>query len=244
MKTIKNRNKRVKKLKGGSITNDEPFSRIIKLNHKIYGDIYTFGDKDFIGSAIKNGDIWEEELCQKMAKYYKEGTDILDIGANIGLNPLRVDQINKITGTVHLFEPQSDAFFLLNLNTQTLNRKLYNVALSDNYGTISYTQDKGNIGATRIKNSNTNNKELITILSCKLDTFNFDNKISLIKMDIEENEIKVLKGAEQTIKKHMPTIIIETFEQQYKTVEKILLDLGYKVEEVMEGSNYVFVPKV
>ena len=33
MKTIKNRNKKVKKLKGGSITNDEPFSKIIKLNH-------------------------------------------------------------------------------------------------------------------------------------------------------------------------------------------------------------------
>lgn len=243
MRTHKNRNKRVKKLKGGSITNDEPFSRIIKLNHKIYGDIYTFADKDYVSSAIKNGDIWEEDLCQKMAKYYKEGTDMLDIGAHIGLNPLRVDQINKITGTIHLFEPQSDVFFLLNLNTQTLNRKLYNIALSDDYGTISYSQDIDNISATRVKNSNTNNKEKITTLCSKLDTFNFDNKISLIKMDIEENEIKVLNGAEQTIKKHMPTIIIETFEQHYKTVEKFLHDLGYKLEETLTSSNYVFIPK-
>jgi FkbM family methyltransferase len=243
MKTIKNRNKRIKELKGGSITNDEQFSRIIKLNHKIYGDIYTFDDKDYVSSAVKNGDIWEEDLCQKIAKYYKEGTDMLDIGAHIGLNPLRADQINKITGTVHFFEPQSDVFFLLNLNTQTLNRKLYNIALSDDYGTLSYSQDISNISATRIKNSNTNNKEKITTLCCKLDTFKFDNKISLIKIDIEENEIKVLKGAENTIKKHMPTIIVETFEQHYKTVEKFLLKLGYKLEETLSDSNYVFISK-
>jgi len=235
------RNKR--KYRGGSLKDDTIFSRITKLNHKVYGDIYTFGDNDLISSHIKNGEIWEETLSQTMAKYYVPGTDILDIGANIGLNSLRADQINKITGTCHLFEPQSDVFLLLNLNTQSLNRKLYNMALSDNYSIISYTQDTNNIGATIVKNNNSTNDK-ISVLSCNLDSLKFDNKISLIKMDIEENEIKVLNGALSTIKQNMPTIIIESFDAHYPNVEKILLDLGYTMAEKLSLDNYVFTPKV
>ena len=238
----KTRRRNKPKYRGGSIKDDTIFSRITKLNHKVYGDIYTFGDNDGISSHIKNGEIWEENLSQIMAKYYVAGTDILDIGANIGLNSLRADQINKITGTCHLFEPQSDVFLLLNLNTQSLNRKLYNMALSDNYSIISYAQDTNNIGATRIKNNNTTNDK-ISVLSCNLDSLKFDNKISLIKMDIEENEIKVLNGALSTIKQHMPTIIIESFKENYLSVEKILLDLGYTMAEKLSEDNYVFIPK-
>jgi hypothetical protein len=58
------------KYRAGSFKDDNIFSRITKLNHKVYGDIYTFGDNDLISLQIKNGDIWEEELSQIMAKYY------------------------------------------------------------------------------------------------------------------------------------------------------------------------------
>ena len=244
MRSTKKRSLRRRKIiKGGSVKDDSIFSRITKINHKVYGDIYTFGDKDSISSTIQNGEVWEEALCQTMAKYYIPGTDMLDIGANIGLNSLRTDQINKITGTCHLFEPQSDVFLLLNLNTQSLNRKLYNMALSDNYSIISYVQAINNIGATKVKNTNSTNDK-ISVLACNLDSLKFDNKISLIKMDIEENEIKVLNGALSTIKQNMPNIIIESFDTNYPSVEKILLDLGYVMVEKLSEHNYVFTPKV
>jgi FkbM family methyltransferase len=168
---------------------------------------------------------------------------MLDIGANIGLNSLRSDQINKITGVCHLFEPQSDVFLLLNLNTQSLNRKLYNMAISDNYNIISYIQDTINIGATTIQNTNSQNDKIL-VLSCNLDSLKFDNKISLIKIDVEKNEIKVLNGALSTLKQHMPNIIIEAFPENYSSVEKILLDLGYIMKEQFALSNYLFIPKV
>jgi len=253
MRSTRKRSLRRKLKKGGAVNDDTIFSRIKKLNHAVYGDIYTFGDKDVISSAIKDGEIWEESLSQTMAKYYVPGTDMLDIGANIGLNSIRTDQINKITGTCHLFEPQSDVFLLLNLNTQSLNRKLYNMALSDNYGVISYTQHLENIGGTRVKNSNSTNEnsinnistnDKISVLACNLDALKFDNKISLIKMDVEENEIKVLNGALSTIKKHMPNIIIESFNTNYPSVEKFLVDLGYTMVEKLAEDNYIFVQKV
>jgi len=252
MKSTRKRSlRRRKSSKGGSVKDDTIFSRITKLNHAIYGDIYTFGDKDLISSSIKDGTVWEESLSKTMAKYYIPGTDMLDIGANIGLNSLRTDQINKITGICHLFEPQSDVFLLLNLNTQSLNRKLYNMALSDNYGVISYSQNLDNIGGTVVKNSNGNNDK-ISVLSCNLDSLTFDNKISLIKIDVEGNEIKMLNGALSTIKKHMPNIIIESFDinrpagfdQNYPTVEKMLIDLGYIMKEHIDENNHVFIAKI
>ena len=242
--SLRNKTRRRNKYKyrGGTIKDDTIFTRITKLNHKIYGNIYTFGDNDGISSHIKNGGIWEEKLSQTIAKYYLPGTDMLDIGANIGLNSLRADQINKITGTCHLFEPQSDVFLLLNLNTQSLNRKLYNMALSDSYSILTYTQDINNIGSTTLKDNNMTNNN-ISVLSCNLDSLKFDNKISLIKIDIEDNEIKLLNGGLSTIKQHMPTIIVESGPENYQTVEKILLDLGYIMLEKIATHDYLFTKK-
>ena len=235
-----------KSQKGRGFTDDTLFSRIVKINHKVYGDIYTFGNSNLISSHIKNGEEWENDIVQVMAKYYIPGTDILDIGANIGFSSLGLNNLNKITGICHLFEPQCDVFFLLNLNTQSINRKLYNLALSDTYSMIVYEQNIGNIGATEVKNinnfKNTNNK--IAVLSCALDTITFNNKISLIKIDVELNEIKLLNGALKTIKQHMPAIIIESFDQNNKNVEEILINLGYELKETLAQNNYVYTPKV
>ena len=63
-------------------------------------------------------------------------------------------------------------------------------------------------------------------------------------MDVEDNEIKVLNGGLSTIKQHMPNIIIESFNENYPTVEKILLDLSYTMVEKLSADNYIFIPKV
>jgi FkbM family methyltransferase len=117
------------------------------------------------------------------------------------------------------------------------------MALSDNFSVISYSQHTNNIGATIVKNTNTA-KDKISVLSCNLDSLKFDNKISLIKMDVEENEFKVSNGAVSTIKEHLPTIMIESNETNYATIEKFLVNLGYFMKDKGTWNNYVFIPKV
>lgn len=68
----------------------------------------------------------------------------------------------------------------------------------------------------------------------KLDSYdqlaNADRRITGIKIDVENFEYFVLKGAEQIIKKHMPIIYCELWDNQNRTdCISLLNNLGYSV---------------
>src|SRR6056300_855451 len=55
---------------------------------------------------------------------------------------------------------------------------------------------------------------------------------SLMKIDVEGHELKVLKGAEETIKKHKPAILIEIHDfSEDHDVHKFMMSLGYGMPE-------------
>ena len=58
--------------------------------------------------------------------------------------------------------------------------------------------------------------ETFKINSRRIDDFNFDNKISLIKIDVEGHEIEVIDGAKITIEKNKPVLLVEIEEQHSK----------------------------
>ena len=89
--------------------------------------------------------------------------------------------------------------------------------------------------------------------SIPLDYFDFDaSGIGLIKIDIEGFELKALKGAVKTIRKHKPVIIIEQNKIQLASECKnaalaYLLSNGYRVAEAnrdMLGkiTDYILIP--
>ena len=214
---------------------DDLIQRMSKIDHPTYESIYIFDGEDTISNEVRQNKIWEDALCKKLAENYVEGTDFLDIGANIGLNSVRMNQIKKITGTAHLFEPQPDVFLMLKYNTRNLNRKLYNMALSDKNGYSSFTQKAENVGGTQIGDDLE-----ISIATARLDDFSFQNKISLIKIDVEGHEESMLKGGKETILKHKPTIIIEMWPQKKEAVTQILNSFGYFQTEHLGMDDYVY----
>lgn len=211
-------------------------NRIKKIEHPIYGPIYVFDGEDYISNIAKSNMIWEEKIVNELVSNYIDGTDILDIGANIGLNSLRMNQLKKITGTCHLFEPQSDVFLLLDYNTRDISRKIYNIALSDKYKVISYKQNKSNVGATRL---NDVSGEIFTS-TMPLDSIIFDNKISLIKLDVEGAEYDVIQGARNLLLSHKPTIIIEIWKENLEKVLRLLESLNFKLEKHLGDDDYIF----
>jgi len=81
-----------------------------------------------------------------------------------------------------------------------------------------------------------------------LDSFNFEN-VDYIKVDVEGHELKVLKGAEKTIKKYYPTITVEengSAEIWKKGVKdealNYLKQLGYVIVDKV-GQDYIMVKK-
>ena len=91
-----------------------PFGKTMTyLNHPNYGNIICYDESELISNHLLKNDIWENNICEIMADNYVPNTDILDIGANLGLNSIRMNQIKPITGKIHLFEPQPDTFLMM-----------------------------------------------------------------------------------------------------------------------------------
>ena len=61
-----------------------------------------------------------------------------------------------------------------------------------------------------------------------IDSFGFSN-VSVIKIDVEGHEARVLEGAAQTIGDSHPVILVEILERNLDNVRPILNEFGYSL---------------
>jgi hypothetical protein len=88
------------------------------------------------------------------------------------------------------------------------------------------------------------------ILGIALDTieYQFKNKISVIKIDVEGYELNVLEGAKGLIMKHRPIIITEIYEKiNFDKVMNFFKFLNYKRFRKINNpeyanEDYIFFP--
>lgn len=141
-------------------------------------------------------------LNQKVLEYTTSRRHMIDVGGNVGR--WSVD-FAKHFDTVSAFEPAPYHIECFEKNCALYpNVKLYPYGLSN-------TNKKGNLevavehhlGSTRVIPNDEGTIELKT-----LDEHGFQN-VDVIKVDVEGLEIDVLQGAEQTIAKCKPIIVIE-----------------------------------
>jgi FkbM family methyltransferase len=126
-------------------------------------------------------------------KYFKDGDVLLNIGANIGCYV--VPFINKASKII-CFEPHPHSFNCLQYNLSAYNNiDLYNDAVSDSNNSYEMCFDNANIGASYIQSVSDSNKQTKYI-----DEFS---------LDCEGCEFNILNGAQSTIKKHKPIIVME-----------------------------------
>jgi hypothetical protein len=65
---------------------------------------------------------------------------------------------------------------------------------------------------------------------------------SFIKIDVEGHELKVLKGAEETLKKHKPTVLIEIHDfSEDHDVHKFMMSLGYGAPESRPEGMFLYI---
>ena len=192
--------------------------------------------------SIKRSDEQEINLVKK---FIKSGTDSIDVGVYRGVYSY---EMSKYSEKVHSFEPNPIIFKYINKNLKKFikNIHLYNFALSNQNKTINLKipirnsnsnkeifEEYYEMGKATIHNENNfENYENFEIQTKKIDEFNFDNKISLIKIDVEGHELEVIEGAKNTIKRDKPVLLVE-IEKQYTKKEvaesiNFINSLGYK----------------
>ena len=175
-----------------------------------------------------------------MSKYLNEDSLYLDIGTNIGYHALAIAQRTK--SMVLAFEPHIKHFAVAAYNCQNVPVKLYNAAVSDQPGTLKISDfdpnTASNFGTVAIDDSGEIEVQVITIDQLEL------NVCTLMKIDTEGQELKVLKGAENTINTHRPIIFYEAIgETDWLSAYDHLQTKGYKqywvgVRTVPLNGNY------
>ena len=156
----------------------------------------------------------------------------IDIGANVGVWSY---WLSKYAKQVESFEPNPKIFNVLK-NIKIKNVNSYNIALSNKSGSVDLLVPKGskgfsNQGASLSSIKVQGEHKRISIEAKCLDEYNFLD-VDFIKIDVEGHEHEVIEGAQETIKKFKPTMVIEMeekhnqipIEDQISSVEK----LGYK----------------
>jgi FkbM family methyltransferase len=208
---------------------------LIMPSDKLYAELLMLGTiegstTNFFQRFIKNDDV------------------ILDLGANLGFYTLLFATVANNT-MVYSIEASTSTFKRLEqnvlFNSNLTNIKIYNYAVSDKRGKVKFHSFTNlHHGYSSISNLGRDDAIEVEVDSISIDEFtaqnNFD-KIDILKIDVEGAEKLVLNGAKETIKKYLPSILMEmnevnarSFNYSCKELLEILQNLGeyefYKFE--------------
>jgi len=172
------------------------------LCYKLTGDI---------GELLK--DTTEEAENWDLLKL-NDREDYLDLGAytgdTIALFRSKVGQWASITAV----EPDKRNFRRLSESVQGLrNVELHQVGISDRWEQRLFRQGSG-------RGSGTGEGSLLTCDS--VDNLTLGRRVSFLKMDVEGQEAAAIRGAEKTIRKHSPKLLISAY---HRTEDLHLLPL-------------------
>lgn len=178
----------------------------------IYGEA-KWADVELLGQILRPGDV------------------VVDVGANIGNHTVFYAQKVSPGGIVYSMEPQRVTFELLCANLAInglVNVIPMQVGVGDAEGELPVPiydpNTVRNFGAVNIEGHTAG--EIVKIIP--LDSLEL-KRCNLIKIDVEGMELKVLKGAEKTIRACRPFLFVENNSRSgsAETVQTIL-DLNYK----------------
>jgi len=215
--------------------------------------IYLHHQQEFISDIIFASKEYFEKRTLDIINRHFNCSHVLDVGANIGNHShFFVKECNSV---VYAFEPIAKKFELLMLNVGS--QHLFRIALSDKIGTTRLYTYNDSLGNNTIADlwdepprwGNGLGAEIAPQLP--LDVFSFPC-VTFVKIDVEGAELRVLKGARNTLLRHRPQICVEygtdeglaskKFEYRSKDIEEFLGELGYKNLGNDNGGNNFYVP--
>ena len=187
----------------------------------------------YVGRSLLAYGEWAEFELQLLGPLLRAGDVVVDAGANIGTHTLFFAKVVGPRGHVHAFEPQRHVHAML-CDTLALNRLTDRVtcaraALGSTVGSVSVpylpTYLILNFGALALGGGVTGDQvPLVTVDSLALP------QCRLIKVDVEGMEAEVLRGAEQTIRRHRPILYVENDRPEASAgLVALLRSYGYRL---------------
>lgn len=202
--------------------------------------VYGYDKSEYISQYLSKGVFYEQPLLAYIASRYRGDLgSVVDVGANIGNHSVFFHDVMGVQD-VTAFEPNEENYRRLKKSAPFATA--YWSALSDHDGYVSSVPQPSNMGASYCKDGG-------DVACTSLDTFNLSP--DLIKIDAENMECEVLRGALGTIKRSKPILFVEHHDiQQFYKFSRILQESGVDyvvrpfVEETWEMFEYVPVGKL
>lgn len=217
------------------------------IDSKNYNEIKSISIGDFqihcrenehITANIKHfNDFWEWDHMEQFLKHLNPTGKILDIGANIGNHTLMFKKYFP-NAEIFSFEPLFYNYELLQKNVHSYRDiNIFKVALSDRHDILKINNNfqEFNSGAASVSDRGE------SVLALPLDSLEMSD-VSFIKIDVEGWEPQVIRGAIKTIEQNRPKIWLE--DGNGNTVNFLVDNLGYYVQDQRGGENYLLSPKI
>jgi FkbM family methyltransferase len=207
--------------------------------------------------------LFEKETSQAIRRLVTNNSIVIDIGANIGAHTLPMAELVGKEGKVYAIEPTNYAYSKLT-NNLLINKGLSKRVQADQIILINnggegkvkdlYSSWPLSAGTKDSQRHSVHQGVLRTISGAgemTLDDYvSMNNLVSLdlIKLDVDGNELEVLKGAKNVLKKMKPTLIMELAPEQYDNqndflkVVEILVSEGYRYYSLDEKTQYPIEP--
>ena len=172
--------------------------------------LYNRNDQDIGRSLDRYGEFSQGEV-ELFRQVVQPGQTVVEVGANIGAHTLVFSQLVDPTGKVYAFEPQRLVFQSLcanmALNSRT-NVHCIQAAVGPAPGQVLVPvldcEAENNFGGLSVEGHPSGEKvQLVTIDGMDLP------QCALVKVDVEGMELKVLRGAVETIDKFKPVLYVE-----------------------------------
>jgi FkbM family methyltransferase len=205
--------------------------------------------------AKEKNKLWEHWLEKYIKECYKENTNMIDIGANIGTFSLMMSRYISSGSYIYSFEPVYHNILNMNIKQNNLENKIksFDIGLSNKSeklqgGFIDFSVES-NYGFTQISNLEKATSDTKLIINVEtLDSFNIDN-VSFIKIDVEGSERQVLEGSINTIHRCKPTILIEIWCTSKNSLKKYSKESNlqevknqFDVFEFLFNLGYICIP--
>jgi FkbM family methyltransferase len=179
---------------------------------------------------------FEASDIKALQEWVSPGSSVVDVGANIGFFTLPFAQWVGPRGHVIAIEPEAENFAILERRVAQLSGhspiRLINGAAADTTGYAFLVVNPHHPGDHKLGESGSK------IKSHTIDDLLRDHPtrpVSLIKIDVQGHEFKVLKGAVETIARWLPSIFIEIDDRAISDagsstseIEEFLTNFGYE----------------
>ena len=214
--------------------------------------------RDYVSAEILRKGTWEPESWDAIRPYLTGDAVFVDVGAHIGYYSLKAAAALGRRGRVIAVEPNPPTLKELQGNISASNASqvhVYPVACSDRESTVTlYGAPRANTGQSSLSRANAGQTGTVAaeyrVRARRLDAIVLDEgvqRVDVIKIDVEGAETLVLRGAQWTLDRFHPVVIVELIEKQLRAMgtssaelHRLLASHGYVELADAGGTNFVF----